>query len=273
MYESLKQQILAAKDDFFTWLNDQHFLIQIFIKSVVSALIGSSFLSIFAEYSTYFYAIKIGVRPPFEGIPFLKSIVGITSFLAILVFNFFLYYFGNFISVVTEPSKNKHSISVIFLTKRQIYPLFTVFLLMTVGNLVYLYVLWPTGWNVEIILDQIAIFLVVILLTIITRYFILFRGVNINIYIALLSAGLCLYLIISTFTGVKYKSILKSSKFGGFAEVILIEILPDNKTKTHSCQLVLRSSTHITCHFPAYERFVEYPIENIQRISYKADLN
>jgi hypothetical protein len=56
------------------------FPIRLMITSIASAFVGSSVLGFLAEYASYTYALYYGIRPPVEGIPYLRASVTALSF-------------------------------------------------------------------------------------------------------------------------------------------------------------------------------------------------
>ncbi|RMM41901.1 hypothetical protein ALQ77_03195 [Pseudomonas corrugata] len=64
--------------------------IKLIIGALLGALGGSSILGLLSEYATYFYAISYGVRPPIEGIPYLKASVTLIN-LAFLISGSLIY--------------------------------------------------------------------------------------------------------------------------------------------------------------------------------------
>ncbi len=55
--------------------------IKLMTGGILAAIGGSSFIGFLSEYATYLYAISYGIRPPLEGVPYLKAGVTITSML------------------------------------------------------------------------------------------------------------------------------------------------------------------------------------------------
>lgn len=68
------------------------FPIKLALSGLIGALGGSSLLGIFSEYANYFYAMSYGIRPPIEGIPYLKASVTLIS-LALLTSGAILFAF------------------------------------------------------------------------------------------------------------------------------------------------------------------------------------
>lgn len=58
--------------------------IKFLLGALLGALGGSSLLGVISEYATYYYAISYGVRPPMEGIPYLKASVTLISILLLI---------------------------------------------------------------------------------------------------------------------------------------------------------------------------------------------
>lgn len=58
--------------------------IKLTLSALVGTLGGAGLLGYLSEYATYSYAIHFGIRPPLEGIPYLKATVAIGSFLLLL---------------------------------------------------------------------------------------------------------------------------------------------------------------------------------------------
>lgn len=58
--------------------------IKFLIGAVLGALGGSSLLGVLSEYATYFYAMSYGIRPPTEGVPYLKASVTLISLVLLI---------------------------------------------------------------------------------------------------------------------------------------------------------------------------------------------
>lgn len=59
--------------------------------TLISVIAGPGLLLFISEYATYTYALRIGIRPPLEGIPYLSATVALTGlFLSILAVVIFL---------------------------------------------------------------------------------------------------------------------------------------------------------------------------------------
>jgi hypothetical protein len=58
--------------------------IKFLLGAVLGALGGSSLLGILSEYATYFYAMSYGIRPPTEGVPYLKASVTLISLMLLI---------------------------------------------------------------------------------------------------------------------------------------------------------------------------------------------
>lgn len=54
------------------------------LGAILGALGGAGFLGYLSEYATYSYAIYFGIRPPLEGIPYLKAAVALGSLFLLL---------------------------------------------------------------------------------------------------------------------------------------------------------------------------------------------
>lgn len=66
----------------FRWLKGSMFWslpIKLTIGGFLAAIGGSSFIGFLSEYATYIYAISFGIRPPLEGVPYLKAGVTLIS--------------------------------------------------------------------------------------------------------------------------------------------------------------------------------------------------
>ncbi len=61
------------------------FPIRLVITSLASAFVGSSVLGFLAEYASYTYALHYGIRPPVEGIPYLRASVTALAFSVVLL--------------------------------------------------------------------------------------------------------------------------------------------------------------------------------------------
>jgi hypothetical protein len=65
------------------------FPLKLLIGTVLGIALGPGFVGLLSEYATYYYAIDLGIRPPLEGIPYLKSAVTAGSLLLAVVVAFF----------------------------------------------------------------------------------------------------------------------------------------------------------------------------------------
>lgn len=59
--------------------------IRFVLGALVSAIAGSGFLGFISEYAAYSYSLYYGLRPPLEGIPYLRVTVAASSFLLFLL--------------------------------------------------------------------------------------------------------------------------------------------------------------------------------------------
>lgn len=58
---------------------------KIALGAIIGALGSAGFLGYVSEYATYYYAIRMGFRPPLEGIPYLSATVGLGSLVLLLI--------------------------------------------------------------------------------------------------------------------------------------------------------------------------------------------
>lgn len=77
---TLNAKIVAQLRRFVPWT----FPLKLALGTVLGALGGAGFLGYMSEYATYSYAIYYGLRPPLEGIPYLKAAVALGSLLLLL---------------------------------------------------------------------------------------------------------------------------------------------------------------------------------------------
>lgn len=66
---------------FFNKLTDLSIPAKLTIGTIISIVAGPGLLGFATEYATHNYAISIGIRPPFEGIPYLASTIAFGSLL------------------------------------------------------------------------------------------------------------------------------------------------------------------------------------------------
>lgn len=59
--------------------------VKIIIGSIFGIIAGPGLLAFISEYATYAYAMRINIRPPLEGIPYLSATVAITSLILSLI--------------------------------------------------------------------------------------------------------------------------------------------------------------------------------------------
>jgi hypothetical protein len=59
--------------------------LKLVLSALISILSGAGLLAYLSEYATYWYALYFGLRPPLEGIPYLKAAVALGSVLLLLL--------------------------------------------------------------------------------------------------------------------------------------------------------------------------------------------
>jgi hypothetical protein len=90
------KQAIAEKDGWLSRIRDAirlWFPIKI-LFAFLGALTGASILGFLSEYAAYSYALQCGIRPPLEGVPYLRAFVTVISVVLILscMLVFFIYF-------------------------------------------------------------------------------------------------------------------------------------------------------------------------------------
>lgn len=61
------------------WVQGMNLPLRVLVYACTAFIAGPGFLGFISEYATYVYAMRVGVRPPVEGIPYLSATVTIAS--------------------------------------------------------------------------------------------------------------------------------------------------------------------------------------------------
>jgi len=75
--------------DLWGWYWALSFPIKILVTALVSSLGGGTYVAFVAEFASYVYALNLGFRPPFEGIPYLRVAVIVLAAALSLSFAFY----------------------------------------------------------------------------------------------------------------------------------------------------------------------------------------
>lgn len=68
------------------------FPLKIILGSLFGIIAGPGLLAFISEYATYLYALRLNIRPPLEGIPYLSATVALASlFLSLIAISIFLF--------------------------------------------------------------------------------------------------------------------------------------------------------------------------------------
>lgn len=76
---------------FFEWFLNLTLSWRLLISGAMIYLGGPAFIGFLSEYATYYYALKSGVRPPVEGIPYLSATVTLASLFMVVTVSIVFY--------------------------------------------------------------------------------------------------------------------------------------------------------------------------------------
>jgi hypothetical protein len=258
-----------------TWSLPTKFL----VSALLSALGGAGVLSYLVEYATYSYALAFGFRPPVEGIPYLRTTVTAGSLFLLLsgavIAATLLLSLGTTLKVLTHSQQPLAKIADRFRTLSPWKAALVGAAIMVPVALFAMY-LSPIICSEIPALDckserdaRIALaapfgFAVGIILFLIRTpaavwWFV--SGYTALYYVAVISL---------IFTPTAYATFLRFTGFGGGVPVVLQ--LEESKASAVAAErpafLMLRTAAVFVLYDPTTERFEEYPLEKVHRLTY-----
>jgi len=260
------------------------------LKFVISALLGvigsAGLLGFLSEYATYSYAIYYGMRPPLEGIPYLRPAVAF-GFL-FLVLSAALLFFAIFFAlrlVVWYPDAIRVQLNKIekvfgiggrlqstflgyLLNRIRTAPAWAVFLgsVMLSALIVIVFALSRSDSQAVLNRTESVQVLVVVFLYILALFMAVVRPSTIWWTSAVVVGSYLLMCIFLLFTPVRYSELLRTLGYGGGLTVIVELREAGETTSNEPLQLMLRTNEAIILHDPSNRRFVEIPREQVRRI-------
>lgn len=253
--------------------------LRLLLGAILGALGGSTFLGVISEFAGYSYAIHYGVRPPLEGIPYLRASVtlltisvfflGAIAFLAVyLLGHAWTKLFSLLDKIPSARQSNGATVQDIreWPLKRRLIHILTlsVPLTLTLTSTAF----WHPGFNFE---GSPFTFGASVFITLIVLYTILYSPNTIR-WIALISTLLVFVVApVFLFHAHQYGSLLRFIGYGGglHVQVTYIEPQPEALREIKGA-LVLRTSEAIIVYDPEQRVYREIPIQTVRSISHRA---
>lgn len=267
--------------------------LKLIFGAILGALGSAGLLGYLSEFATYSYSVYYGIRPPVEGIPYLRAAVTYGSFFllisAALIFgssvaliNSFIGYLDNtiekargIISIVVDPPEIPLSRDVTeILTKRSAKQI--LLMLIAVAG-----VFTAAGYIAATVIDSVdqkaEISPTIIALScgsygLITALAISRKGAIWWIAAAATIAYFAAWLIV-LFSPIKYSQFLRMVGHGGGIQVAIELRDPDHSRafSRRSCYLMIRSTDAIIVYSDSDRRIVEIPRDQVRSISHDSD--
>lgn len=263
------------------------------LKLVVSALLGvfggAGLLGFISEYATYNYAIYFGIRPPLEGIPYLRAAVAFASLFLLLsgalvfaVIVFSLRSFAWYIDAIprlfafslrlfgldAKRSEQRHGHALAALRARPLWQLVLGSLLLTVLLLAVLMfaghpnvVTGRSEFDESMLKGVLAVQTFIVVLAVAKPSSIWWNAIVVTVaYFAT-----CIYIL---FSPLKYSELLRILGYGGGLSVRL-ELRDSSASRDFdpdSHQLMLRTNEAVIIYDRNRGTFSEIPREQVHRI-------
>lgn len=285
----LKKGITLIKD---LWVKYSGLVLplKLLIGTILGIALGPGFVGFLSEYATYFYAIELGIRPPLEGIPYLKSAVTAGSLiLTIIVATIFLlsrFVASNIAEQLATYLSRVSSLINIFIKLVRV---------LTIGKLkVPDYNPSEAIIKLKSLPPKLAILLsIVVALGFFIGFYVFFRvngdpnaaiaGAAVGIYILVavittwskkavkwvsFSSAIIFYLFffILLFNANYYSSFLRTIGYGGGSKVTLF--IKEDDSISNECFMLLRTTKSIICMDDKATTINEIPMSKIHKISY-----
>lgn len=251
--------------------------IRLLLGAILGALGGSTFLGVISEFAGYSYAIHYGVRPPLEGIPYLRAsvtLLTITVFFAGAIVFLIVYFLGHawtrLFSLLDKIPGQASGATVQNIRnwplKHRVIHILTlsVPLTLTLTSIAF----WHPGFALE---GSPYTWGASVLITFIVLYTVLYSPNTIR-WIALISTVLVFVVAPAfLFHAHRYGSLLRFIGYGGGLHVKIIYIEPQPEVlREIKGALVLRTSEAIIVYDPEQRVYREIPIQTVRSISHRA---
>ncbi len=270
------------------------FPLKLVVGSIFGVVIGPGLIGFLSEYATYAYALRIGIRPPLEGIPYLSATVTAGSlFIALSAALVFMVartiaarIAGRIIIIFRNISTNTNKLAAIFellfkvkITKsehevligkiKSVEPknalLLSLFLSIVAGVIVYLAETYLATANKSNPLEAgifVSIFLFVAFLTLWRESAIWWVGIG---------ASICFYALsfYFIFSISHYSTFLRAVGYGGGAKVTIARQLSGENISSSEYYLLLRTSESLIALEDDKVTVIEIPITKVTDIHYE----
>ena len=261
------------------------------LKLVLSAFLGvlggAGLLGYLSEYATYSYAIHYGIRPPLEGIPYLRAAVAFGSLFLLLsgavVFvtiafslRTFVWYFDAIPRIACLPlrlfgrnaqeEQERHFGKLLNRIRESPLWLLLVGCSATSAIIVAVILFTPGSPFLHAASPEKAKFLFVLFLYLFAVFVAAVRTSSIwliSVLVVIVYLLVCIYLL---FSPVKYSEFLRILGYGGGLTVSVELRGSADPTSTEKVQLMLRTNEAVILYDEPSSRFLEIPNDQIHRI-------
>lgn len=267
--------------------------LKLIFGAILGALGSAGLLGYLSELATYSYSIHYGIRPPVEGIPYLRAAVTYGSFFlltsAALIFGSsvaliksFIEYLDNtiqkargVISLIAEPPKVPLSQDITnILSKRPTKQILFMSIAVAVAFAAVGYI---SATAINFVDQKAQISPTMFALTmgsygLITALAISRKGAIWWIATAATIAYFTAWLIV-LFSPTKYSQFLRMVGYGGGIQVVIELRDPDHTSSfsRRSCYLMIRSTDAIIVYSDSDRRIIEIPRDQVRSISHDSD--
>jgi len=265
--------------------------LKLLIGTVLGIALGPGFVGFLSEYATYFYAIELGIRPPLEGIPYLKSAVTAGSLILTIVVATIFLISRVVASAIAEQlasylSKVSSFINIIIKCARKLTfgrieipdyngndaivklkslpPKLAILLSIFVaaGFFIGFYVFLRVKGDPNAVYAGVAVGIYVLVATITTWSKKAVKWVSFSSAIAFY-----LFSFILLFNASYYSSFLRGIGYGGGSKVTIF--LKEDDSIYNECFMILRTTKSVICMDNKSSTINEIPISKIHKISYE----
>lgn len=278
--------------------------IKLVVGAILGIIAGPGLIGLISEYATYVYAIRIGIRPPLEGIPYLNATVGVGSLMLVITASALFILVRTIVyrlmlritSSITDTQNiiNIFSFSFKKFFKFKAQTLETLRLTETIKNLNFreiLLVSLPTAIICGLLVYSVSLLQASRVLQLFSEHSVFSENyalVNgffcaIVVFIVMLTiwsekaiwwiaslSGVSFYIACFTFmfSLSLYSDFLRLVGYGGGAEVVVTQRVGTSDVMENSYHLLLRTTDSLICIDNSNQQIVEIPINKVQSIKY-----
>jgi hypothetical protein len=260
--------------------------LKLVLSSLAGVLGGAGLLGYLSEYATYSYAIHFGIRPPLEGIPYLRAAVAFGSLFLLLsaalifaattfILRSFAWYLGviprialipvRVLGGITHETERHFGDSLHRLRARPLWQLMIVSLVMALIIVVLMIFTFEHGSPKNAVSDSPALLLFFALFAFAANLA-AFRPRLIWSITVVAVVGYLLVCVYFLFTPVKYSEFLRVLGYGGGLTISVELRQSGHPALNENLHLMLRTNDALILYDHPNNRFLEIPNDQVHRI-------